>query len=137
MFLVILCLERFQTKISLPLASLIIHVHGAVFFNHKNLLIPIWSATFFKNVFIFWYSNVINNLNFPYNFNFPSTGFILIVLWYVLLYLLTISSNLSIYRFFETEVKYLNFSAITDFPSLCVECTSTLLFYNHDFTDIK
>ena len=32
---------------------------------------------------------------------------ILIVLWYVLLYLLNISSNLPIYIFFDIEVKYL------------------------------
>ena len=60
-------------------------------------------------------------------FDFTSTGFILIVLWYVLLYLLTMSSNLSIYTFFETEVMYLeilffkvlmNLSEVTDFPSL-------------------
>ena len=34
-------------------------------------------------------------------FVFTSTGFILIALWYVLLYLLTILSNLSIYTFFD------------------------------------
>ena len=38
-----------------------------------------------------------------YMFGFTSTGFILIVLWYVLLYLLTISYNLSIETFFENE----------------------------------
>ena len=38
-----------------------------------------------------------------YVFDFTSTGLILIVLWYVLLYLLTISSNLSLYKLFETR----------------------------------
>ena len=42
-----------------------------------------------------------------YVFDFTSTGFILIVLWYVLLYLSNISSHLSIYTFFEIEVMYL------------------------------
>ena len=39
-------------------------------------------------------------------FDFTSTSFILIVPCYVLLYLLTIPSNLSIFTFFETEVMY-------------------------------
>ena len=42
-----------------------------------------------------------------YVFDFTSTGFILIVQWYVLLYLSNISSHLSIYTFFEFEVIYL------------------------------
>ena len=42
-----------------------------------------------------------------YMFDFTSTGFVLIFLWCVLLCLLGISSNLPIYPFFETEVKYL------------------------------
>ena len=42
-----------------------------------------------------------------YVFDFKSTGFILIVQWYVLLYLSNISSHLSIYTFFEIEVIYL------------------------------
>ena len=42
-----------------------------------------------------------------YVFDFTSAGFILIVLWYVLLYLSNISSHLSIYTFFEIEVMYL------------------------------
>ena len=62
------------------------------------------------------------------------TRFILIILWYVLLYLLTISTNLSIYTFFDIEVMYLwiflmNLSAATDFPSLCVEYISKFLFF--------
>ena len=40
-------------------------------------------------------------------FDFTSTGFILIVLWFVLFYLLATSSNLSKYTFFETEVIYI------------------------------
>ena len=39
--------------------------------------------------------------------DFTSTGVILMVLWYVLLYLLTMSSNLSIYTFFDIEAMYL------------------------------
>ena len=39
--------------------------------------------------------------------DFTSIGFILVVLWYILLYLLTLSSNLSIYAFFDTEAIHL------------------------------
>ena len=47
-----------------------------------------------------------------YMFGFTSTGFVLIVLWYVLLYLLIISSNLSIYLFLMLK------SCISKFCSL-------------------
>ena len=92
------------------------------FFNHKNFFRTIWSVTFYKNIFIFWCSNNITNFKFRlllllllsisllqliYAFDFTSTGFILFALWYVLLYLLIISYNLSIYTFFGTEVMYL------------------------------
>ena len=52
-----------------------------------------------------WY--IIYLLDSIYVLGFTSTGFILIVLWYVLLYLLTISSNLWIYTFFDIQVIYL------------------------------
>ena len=61
---------------------------------------------------------------------FTSRGFILMVLGYVLLYLFTISSNLSRYTLFDIEVMYLkilfskvlkNLSATTDSPLLCIE----------------
>ena len=103
--------------VSSPLRSLITYVHRIVFltfFNHKKFFRPIWSVNFCKNVFTFWNSNSITNFNFRifiinflsrlidflidwlYLFDFTSTGYILLVLRYVLLYLLTISSNLSI-----------------------------------------
>ena len=53
-----------------------------------------------------------------------------------------VSSYLSIYTFFETEVIYLQISvfkvlakllATTNFPSLCIEYISILLSCNHDF----
>ena len=57
---------------------------------------------------------------------FTSAGLVLMVLWHVLLYLLTMSSNLSIKTFFEIEVMLLlillfkvliiNLAATTDFP---------------------
>ena len=57
---------------------------------------------------------------------FTSAGLVLMVLWHVLLYLLTMSSNLSIKTFFEIEVMFLlillfkvliiNLAATTDFP---------------------
>ena len=49
-------------------------------------------------------STLILLLESIYVLDFTSTGFILIVLLYVLLYLLTISSYLSIYTFFDIEV---------------------------------
>ena len=66
---------------------------------------------------------------------------ILIVLLHMLLYLLTISSNLLIYMFFDIEVIYsyillfkvlINLSATADFPSLCVEYISISFFSSHD-----
>ena len=88
------------------------------FFDHKNFFRAIWRATFFKIVFMFWYSYMVANLNLGSLSFFStskiidvhectSTGFILIVLWYVLLCLLTISSNLSIYTFFDIKFIYL------------------------------
>ena len=47
---------------------------------------------------------LISLLESKYEFDFTSVDFILIVLWYVLLYLFTTSSNLIIYTFFENEV---------------------------------
>ena len=34
------------------------------FFNHKNFFRPIWSVTFGKNIFLFWYSSSITNFKF-------------------------------------------------------------------------
>ena len=79
------------------------------FCNHKNLFRPIWNKPIYKNVFIFCYIfiffdvgyfSLISLLESIYVLDFTSAGFILIVLWYVLLYLWTRSSNLSIYAFF-------------------------------------
>ena len=84
------------------------------FFNVKNLFRLIWNVTFCKNVFLCFFIltispilnlgslSLISLIQRIYVFDFTSTGLILIVLWYVLLYLLTISSNLSIYELFET-----------------------------------
>ena len=71
------------------------------FFNDKNFFRPIWNIAFCKNVSVFRYSNYITNfkfriliISFLTRFNicawFSLTIFILIVLWYVLLYLLTL-----------------------------------------------
>ena len=103
--------------------------------NHKHLLWPIWNRTFGKNIFIFWYSYMITSLIFR---TFPIIFFIKVIIYawicinrlqfngslYVLLYLLIMSPNLSIYKLFDMEVMYLwilffkvliNFSAATDF----------------------
>ena len=89
--------------------------------------------------------SLISLLESIYVFDFTSTGFILIALWYFLLYLLTISANLSIYTFYDIEVIYLqilfftvltNLSATIDFPSLCVEYISIAFFPSHDFIDL-
>ena len=77
-----------------------------------------------------------NSIESIYVLSLTSTGFMLIVLWYVLLYSFTISSNLLIYTFFYIEVTYfqilvfkvlINFSATTDFPSLCIKYISISL----------
>ena len=69
-------------------------------------------------------------------FDFASTGFILVVLWYVLFYLLTMSSNLSAKTFFWYWSYFFekfifqvlwNYSPGTDFPSFWVECISLSL----------
>ena len=84
-----------------------------------------------------WFLSLISLLESRYIHDFTSTGFYLIVLWSVLLWLLTISSNLSIhifswywcFVFINLFFKVLiNFSAITDVPSLCVECISISFF---------
>ena len=88
------------------------------FFTYKNFFWPIRSIDFCKNVFVFWYSYLISNFKFRIiaitffirvntRIIFSLTGFILIVLWYVLLYLLTILSNPSIYTVFDNKVIYL------------------------------
>ena len=52
---------------------------------------------------------LVSLLDSIYVFDFTSTGFILIVLWYALLYLLTVSFNLSIYSFFDIIAMYFIF----------------------------
>ena len=88
--------------------------------------------------------SLISLLELIYVFEFTSKIFILIVL-YELLYLLNLSSSLSIYTFLiltSHNYKFLFFqilikvSAIKDFPSLCVEYTSVAFFSNHDFIDL-
>ena len=82
-------------------------------FNYKNSFRPFCNLDFCKNAFMFWYSNKITNFKFMiriFNFfiileliyvpGFTSAGFIAILLRYVSLYSLTISSNLSVYTFF-------------------------------------
>ena len=51
-----------------------------------------------------------------------SIGLIFIVLWYLFLYMLSIS-NLSLYTFVDNAdtAEHMNLSASTDFPSLCID----------------
>ena len=93
-----------MSTISLRLRYFITYAHRIVLFYHINFFTPKWNLTFCKNVFIFKYFCVIINFKFRIFFvffhksifvlEFTSTGFILFVLWYVLLYLLTITLNL-------------------------------------------
>ena len=133
------------------------------FFNYKNLFRPVWCVSFSKNIFIFINYNTITNFEFRllvitfflkiniyiyiyiYILYLTSTGFIFIVLRYVLLYSRTISSNLLIYTFFDTEVTYLlilvfniliNLSTAADFHSICIEFISTSLSFNHSLKKI-
>ena len=62
-------------------------------------------------------SFIIYFLDSIYVLGFTSTGFVLIVLWYVLLYLLTISSNLWIYTFFDLIIMcWIHFYVISFLP---------------------
>ena len=133
------------------------------FFNYKNLFRPVWCVSFSKNIFVFINYNTITNFEFRllvitfflkiniyiyiyiYILYLTSTGFIFIVLRYVLLYSRTISSNLLIYTFFDTEVTYLlilvfniliNLSTAADFHSICIEFISTSLSFNHSLKKI-
>ena len=91
------------------------------FFLHENFFVPIWRKNVCKNMFMFWYFNNITSFKFRISitkfnmfdfdfdftvnvFDFISTGFFLIVLWYVLLHLLTIWPNLSINTYFWSPV---------------------------------
>ena len=74
------------------------------FFNYKSFFWPIRSISFSKNIFALRNSNMITNLKFRitfiwffivFNKKILCNGLILIVLWIVLLYLFTISSNTS------------------------------------------
>ena len=114
------------------------------FCNHKNFFRPIWSVTFCKNVSIWPYSNNIINFKFRIFIINPFTKSNLCnwfyinrvdfnFLWYVLLYIFPLSSNLLIYSFFDIEVIYLwisffmvliNFLGTTNFPSLCIDYIS-------------
>ena len=76
------------------------------FFNHKTFFRPIWSVTFSKNVLHFDIFKWLTTSNLGslslfsiYVLDFTSTGFILTVLRYALLYSLTKSSIVSIYIF--------------------------------------
>ena len=116
----------------------------------------IWNIAFCKNVYIFWYSNDITNfkfriviINFFTRVNiyvwFRSRGFTFLALWYVLLYLFTMSLNISINTFFDIEAMYfyilffkvlINLSATTNFSSLFVEYISIAFFSNNRFIDL-
>ena len=87
------------------------------FFNNKIFFRSICRVTFCKNIFLFWYSYMVTNLKFRiflrsksiYVFEYISTSFILIILCYMLLYLLTVSFNLSIYTFLDIEDIFVDF----------------------------
>ena len=86
----------------------------------------------------FWYSYTTTNFKFRifiitfltkliYVLFLTSPSFILIVLWYVLPYLFTISSNVSKYTFFDIEVMYLQ---ILVFKVLIYLSTATDFLHN-------
>ena len=105
--------------------------------NHRNFFRPIWNLTFCKKIFLCFniltwspslnlgYFSLFSLSKSMYVLDLTSGGFISIVLWYLLFYLLTISANLLIYTFFNVEVICLqilffkvliNLSETTDFP---------------------
>ena len=105
------------------------------FFNYKIFFRIIWKTTFFKNVFIFWYPNGSKILNLGpsllfsllktiYVFDFRSTDFILIVLWYVVYHLFNYSQFIKTHVF-GIEVIY---SRIFLFKALInISATTNLL----------
>ena len=122
------------------------------FFNQKMFFKPIWSVTFCKNIFIFWYSNnitnskprilinicvnicvwfYVNRFHFNENFNYHDM-YCYIYLLYYLIYQYThfLKLRSCIYKSFEVLK---NISATTDFPSLCMEYFSVEFILNHDF----
>ena len=140
------------------------------FFNHKIFLEQICNRTFCQKVFIFWYPNNITNFKFRIfivqfftrvnicawfyfkrlRFNcvmidFTSRGSILIVSWHVLLYLVTISSNLSTYTFLMLDLytyKFcsLRFSQIFQQQQIFLNYSflhiSMLFLSSHDFINL-
>ena len=91
-------------------------------FNHRNFFIPAWNVLYhfqhFEKIFLYFYFftwSPILNLRFLSFFSLPKSLHVLdststLVLWYVLLYSLTISSNLSIYTFFTLCFEYFSIS---------------------------
>lgn len=80
------------------------------FLEHKDFLRPTWSLSLCKNILVFWYSRMVINLrslslcSTPYSIYVPhwtTAAFIVIDLWYVLLYLSTISSSLLMHTFVQ------------------------------------
>ena len=104
--------------ISSPWRSLIKCLRHSIFniFHHENFFTSIWNVNFCTQKIIYWYFNNIINftvrifvINFFTRINICAWFYInkliiLIELWCVLFYLLTISSNLSRYTFFVNEV---------------------------------
>ena len=88
-------------------------------FNYKNFFTPIWCVSFSKNIFVlgnyFTITNFKSSLTSLLECNSIesiyvwSTGFILIILWYVLLYSFTISSNFYTYFWYWSHV-FVDFS---------------------------
>ena len=60
-----------------------------------------WSQT--SNLGSYWLFSLSKSI---YMLDLTSIGFNLILLWYLLLYLLTMSSNLSMYTFFDFDVNF-------------------------------
>ena len=126
------------------------------FFNHKTSSDKFEEQTFAKTFLDFdiltWLptlklgSSPLFSLPKPiYVLDILSASYILIVLWYILLYLLTISPDFWICTFFwywshvvlHSFVKVLlNFSLIISFSALYIEYVFLSLSCNHDFTNL-
>ena len=120
------------------------------FTTNKKFFRPVWCVSFIKNIFVFWNSYVIINFKFRiFIINF-FLWIDLCIIFYINRFHLncsmiciiispTMSSNLSIYTFFDIEVMYLqmlvfnvlrNLWAKTDFPLLCIEYVSISLSFD-------
>ena len=84
--------KRFKSIFSVKITNNTCPRHSAFnSFNHKYFFRPIWNVVYWKNVFIFWYSN--NTTNFKFSIFF--------ITFFTFLYFF------NFFNFFDIELMYL------------------------------